>query len=40
VFSSTSDTEVVLRAYARWGEDFVDHLVRMSAVVIVDEPRR
>lgn len=40
VFSSTSDTEVILRAYVRWGEDFVDHLVGMFAVVIVDEPRQ
>ncbi|WP_461169673.1 N-acetylglutaminylglutamine amidotransferase [Arthrobacter sp. Z1-15] len=36
-FSSTSDTEVILKAYARWGEDFVDHLVGMFAVAIVDE---
>lgn len=39
-FSSTSDTEVILKAYARWGEDFVDHLVGMFAVAIVDERRR
>jgi asparagine synthase (glutamine-hydrolysing) len=39
VFSSTSDTEVVLRAYERWGEDFVDHLVGMFAIAIVDERR-
>ncbi|RJT83503.1 N-acetylglutaminylglutamine amidotransferase [Arthrobacter cheniae] len=38
-FSSTSDTEVILKAYARWGEDFVDHLVGMFAVAIVDERR-
>ncbi|MHA7178880.1 hypothetical protein ACX80J_02065 [Arthrobacter sp. MDB2-24] len=39
VFSSTSDTEVVLRAYERWGEDFVDHLGGMFAIAIVDERR-
>lgn len=39
-FFSTSDTEVILKAYARWGEDFVDHLVGMFAVAIVDERRR
>jgi asparagine synthase (glutamine-hydrolysing) len=38
-FTSTSDTEVILKAYARWGEDFVDHLVGMFAVAIVDESR-
>ena len=25
--SPTSDTEVILKAYHRWGEDFVDHLI-------------
>ncbi|MHA7217542.1 N-acetylglutaminylglutamine amidotransferase [Arthrobacter sp. MDT1-48-3] len=39
VFSSTSDTEVILRAYQRWDEDFVDHLVGMFAVAVVDERR-
>src|SRR3954471_3810139 len=38
-FESTSDTEVVLKAYHRWGEDFVDHLTGMFAVVIVDGNR-
>ena len=38
-FASTSDTEVLLKAYDRWGEDFVDHLVGMFAVVIVDSRR-
>ncbi len=33
-FRSTSDTEVVLKAYAQWGTDFVDHLVGMFAVVL------
>ncbi|MER7418358.1 N-acetylglutaminylglutamine amidotransferase [Micromonospora peucetia] len=39
-FHSTSDTEVILVAYAQWGEDFVDHLVGMFAVVLVDRRRR
>ncbi|MBM0256052.1 N-acetylglutaminylglutamine amidotransferase [Micromonospora sp. 4G55] len=39
-FHSTSDTEVILVAYAQWGERFVDHLVGMFAVVLVDRPRR
>jgi asparagine synthase (glutamine-hydrolysing) len=38
-FASSSDTEVLLKAYDRWGEDFVDHLVGMFAVVIVDGRR-
>ncbi|MER7168590.1 N-acetylglutaminylglutamine amidotransferase, partial [Micromonospora sp. NPDC000207] len=39
-FHSTSDTEVILVAYAEWGEDFVDHLVGMFAVGLVDRTRR
>src|SRR5437588_4227483 len=35
-FRSTSDTEVVLRSYACWGEAFVDRLVGMFAIVVVD----
>jgi asparagine synthase (glutamine-hydrolysing) len=38
-FASTSDTEVLLKAYDRWGEDFVDHLVGMFALAIVDGRR-
>src|SRR5215207_263097 len=38
-FSSDGDTEVVMRAYARWGDDFVDHLVGMFAVAVVDDRR-
>jgi asparagine synthase (glutamine-hydrolysing) len=38
-FSSTSDTEVILKAYARWGEDFVDHLVGMFALALHDHAR-
>ncbi len=33
-FFSTSDTEVILKAYHRWGEDFVDHLIGMFALAI------
>jgi asparagine synthase (glutamine-hydrolysing) len=33
-FFSTSDTEVTLKAYHRWGLDFVSHLHGMFAVVI------
>ena len=35
-FFSHGDTEVVLKAYAHWGEDFVDHLVGMFACAIVE----
>src|SRR3954464_8810692 len=33
-FFSTSDTEVLLKAYHHWGLDFVDHLHGMFVVVI------
>src|SRR4051795_2096284 len=33
-FFSTSDTEVLIKGYHRWGIDFVDHLHGMFAVVI------
>ncbi|BCJ59656.1 N-acetylglutaminylglutamine amidotransferase [Micromonospora endophytica] len=39
-FYSTSDTEVILVAYAQWGESFVDHLVGMFAIGLVDRARR
>ncbi len=39
-FTSTSDTEVILKAYDHWGEDFVDHLVGMFALALVDEPQQ
>ncbi|MEU0369544.1 N-acetylglutaminylglutamine amidotransferase [Streptomyces sp. NPDC006283] len=35
-FFSTSDTEVILKAYQHWGPGFVDHLVGMFAIVIVE----
>src|ERR1700738_1905032 len=36
-FKTTSDTEVILRAYLRWGEDCVTHLRGMFAFSIWDE---
>ncbi len=33
-FFSTSDTEVIAKAYRHWGEDFVDHLKGMFALCI------
>ncbi|RDH74830.1 N-acetylglutaminylglutamine amidotransferase [Mycolicibacterium moriokaense] len=35
-FFSTSDTEVLLKAYHRWGDRFVDHLHGMFAFAIVE----
>lgn len=35
-FASQGDSEVVLKAYLQWGEDFVDHLIGMFAVAIVE----
>ncbi|MFB7864574.1 N-acetylglutaminylglutamine amidotransferase [Streptomyces sp. NPDC056069] len=35
-FETTSDTEVVLRAYRQWGTGFVRHLVGMFAVALVE----
>lgn len=36
-FASDCDTEVVLRAYQQWGEDFVTHLHGMFALAVWDE---
>lgn len=36
-FRTTSDTEVILRAYQRWGRNCVDHLRGMFAFAIWDE---
>ncbi|MCU1526811.1 MAG: asparagine synthetase, partial [Frondihabitans sp.] len=33
-FFSTSDTEVILKAYAEWGTSFVDHFLGMFAIAI------
>src|SRR3954447_19811478 len=35
-FFSTSNTEVVLKAYAEWGSDCVDRLLGMFAIVVVE----
>ena len=35
-FFSSSDTEVVLKAYAQWGERFPERLLGMFAVVVVE----
>jgi asparagine synthase (glutamine-hydrolysing) len=35
-FASTGDTEVILKAYHRWGERFVDHLKGMFALCVVE----
>ncbi|OUM42688.1 N-acetylglutaminylglutamine amidotransferase [Arthrobacter sedimenti] len=39
IFRSTSDTEVILKAYRRWGDGFVHHLIGMFAIALYD-PRR
>jgi asparagine synthase (glutamine-hydrolysing) len=39
-FRTTSDTEVILAAYAEWGEDFVDHVDGMFAIAIWDSERQ
>ncbi|MCW7946117.1 asparagine synthase [Streptomyces hygroscopicus] len=39
-FRTRSDTEVVLRAYAQWGEDLADHLEGMFAFAVWDERAR
>ncbi len=38
-FDTQSDTEVVLRAYQKWGVDFVTHLEGMFAIAIYDKGR-
>lgn len=38
-FDSSSDTEVIIKAYRHWGENFVDHLVGMFAIALVDHRR-
>jgi len=36
-FRTATDTEVILAAYARWGEDCLDHFIGMFALCIWDE---
>lgn len=36
-FETQSDTEVVLRAYQKWGVSFVDHLEGMFAIALYDK---
>jgi asparagine synthase (glutamine-hydrolysing) len=38
-FTSSSDTETLLKAYDHWGEAFVERLVGMFALAIVDKRR-
>ena len=39
-FRTTSDTEVILQSYLRWGEDCVNHLRGMFAFALWDEKRQ
>jgi len=39
VFRTSSDTEVVLNSYLEWGDEFIDHIDGMFAIVIWDERR-
>jgi asparagine synthase (glutamine-hydrolysing) len=39
-FATTSDTEVVLAAYRKWGDDFLSHLRGMFAFALWDESRK
>ena len=39
-FFSTSDTEVVLKAYAEWGTDCVEHFLGMFAFAVVEHAHR
>jgi len=38
-FTTQSDTEVILKAYSKWGEDCLDHLRGMFAFAIWDEKK-
>ncbi|WP_412463504.1 asparagine synthase (glutamine-hydrolyzing) [Halobacteriovorax sp. RT-2-6] len=37
VFNTNSDTEVILRAYIKWGEEFILRLNGMFAIAIIDK---
>ncbi|HSU72203.1 MAG TPA: N-acetylglutaminylglutamine amidotransferase [Micrococcaceae bacterium] len=38
-FRTSNDTEVILKAYRKWGQDFVHHLAGMFAIAIADTRR-
>jgi len=38
-FENSSDTEVLIAAYLKWGVDFVNHLVGMFAIALLDGER-
>ena len=40
VFRTATDTEVILEAYNRWGEDFLSHIGGMFAMALYDESKR
>ncbi len=40
VFRTKSDTEAILHAFAEWGDDFVEHIDGMFAIVIWDAPNQ
>ena len=39
-FKSKTDTEVILAAYEKWGEDFLDYLNGMFAICIYDKQKK
>jgi asparagine synthase (glutamine-hydrolysing) len=39
IFKSNSDTEVILKAYHKWGMEFVNKLIGMFAIVIFDKDK-
>ena len=39
-FRTATDTEVILEAYNRWGEDFLKHIVGPFALALYDESKR
>ena len=38
-FRGTSDTEVLLRGYAEWGDDVLNHIEGIFSFALVDEPK-
>jgi asparagine synthase (glutamine-hydrolysing) len=39
IFESDSDTEVILKAYHKWGIDFIQKLIGMFSIVIYDKSK-